>query len=50
VDEPHEVPLVARLQPAVSVSVVITMPQVPPAQTASVRLRVREPVVAQASA
>jgi hypothetical protein len=47
---PHEVPLVLRVQPAVSVSVVITMPQLPPEQMASVRERVRLPEGAQASA
>jgi hypothetical protein len=40
--------LLVRAQPAVSVSVVITMPQLPPEQTASVRERVREPLAAQA--
>lgn len=44
--EPQLVLSVVRAQPAVSVSVVCTAEQVPPAQTGSVRVRVREPVVA----
>lgn len=47
---PQLVLSVVRLQPAVSVSVVCTAEHVPLAQTGSVRVRVREPVVAHCDA
>jgi hypothetical protein len=47
---PQDIPSVSRAQPAVSVSVVVFMVHVPLAHTASVRVRVRVPEVAQASA
>lgn len=41
---PHDWPPVVRAQPAESVSVVVTMLQLPAWQTGSVRVRVRVPV------
>lgn len=47
---PHEVPVVERAQPAVSVSVAVVLPQLPDWHTGSVRVRVREPVSEQVAA